>query len=180
MSAIRALGLMCALTCLALPATASADSARTQLFAGLSSGGIERVRFAYNDCTNCKTEVIPQPMADVSFYTFAFGFTGSEGLLRGGGEVVSMIGSGNDHTGGYAGVVTYAGFESGRVLAQAGFGLGLPWITDGDSLGVNVDGNIHVRLGARLREDLVLLTRGDLLRWSRLGQVVTVGLQWTP
>ena len=180
MSATRALCLLCALTCLALPATAAAESAQMQFFAGFSGGGIDRVRFAYDDCTNCKTEVTTEPMTDVSFYTFAFGWVGGEGRVRGGGEIVSMIGSGDDHTGGYAGVVTYAGFESGHVIAQAGFGLGVPWITDGDHLGVNVDGNIHLRLGARLHDNLVLITRGDLLRWSRLGQVVTVGLQWTP
>ena len=183
MSRGRAIRVAVAAVCLswvANPGSAHANEAEMQLFGGLSTGGVEHVAFDYYDCTHCPIKSATPRLLDSPLYTFAFGWVGNQGRVRGGAEVVTMIGSGDQITGGYAGFVTYAGFETHRAIAQAGVGLGIPWITDGDRLGVSFDGNIHVRLGARVTDRVVLITRGDLLRWSHLGRVVTVGLQWTP
>lgn len=176
-----ALGVACALACAAAPTAARANTPGLQVFAGLSAGGVQRVSFDNPECLRCPEYGTPAARSlDGPVYTFAVGVGGTEGRFRGGAEVVGMIGTGTDVTGGYAGLLTYAGFEVHRTIAQAGVGIGIPWITDGDRWGKTWDGNVHLRVGVRVTKSLVLITRGDLLRDSRLGSVVTAGVEWSP
>jgi len=176
-----ALGVACALACATAPATARADNTGLQVFAGLSAGGVQRVSFDNPDCIRCTEFAAPAArVLDGPVYTFAVGLGGTEGRFRGGAEVVGMIGSGSGVAGGFAGLLTFAGFEIHRTIAEAGVGVGVPWITDGDRWGRTLEGNVHLRVGVRMTDTLVLITRGDLLRDSRLGSVVTAGVEWSP
>ena len=176
-----ALGVACTLACAGTPTAARANGPGLQIFAGLSSGGVQRVSFDNSDCIRCMEFAAPAARSlDGPVYTFAFGLGGGEGRFRGGAELLGMIGSGAGVTGGYTGLLTYAGFEIHRTIAQAGVGVGIPWITDGDRWGRTLEGNVHLRVGVRMTDEFVLVTRGDLLRDSRLGSVVTAGLEWSP
>jgi hypothetical protein len=176
-----ALGVACALACALASPAAHAQGPGLQLFAGLSSGGVQRVSFDNPDCVRCIEFTAPAARSlDGPVYTFALGLGGTEGSFRGGAELVGMIGSGTGVTGGYTGLLTFAGFEYHRTIAQAGVGIGVPWITDGDRWGRTLEGNVHLRVGVRVTDEFVFVTRGDLLRDSRLGSVVTAGLEWSP
>jgi hypothetical protein len=174
-----ALSAACALAVGGAPAGAGADGPGLQVFAGLSAGGVQRVSFENPDCVRCLDYAAPAARSlEGPVYTLAFGVGGTERWFRGGAEIVGMVGSGPGVTGGYAGVVTYAGFETRRTTAQAGVGIGVPWITDGHRWGTTLDGNVHLRVGVRVTDHFALITRGDLLKDSRLGSVVTAGLEW--
>ena len=106
--------------------TARADRPGIQVFAGVSSGGVQRVSFDNSDCIRCMEFSVPAARSlEGPVYTFALALGGTEGRFRGGAEVMGMIGSGAGVTGGYAGLLTYAGFEIHRTIAQAGVGVGI-------------------------------------------------------
>lgn len=110
----------------------------------------------------------------------AVGMAGSEGPLRGGAEVVSLLGALGETPSGYTALVTYAGGDFGGGFAQLGLGLGGLW--GGDRAGLDrVAGIVRGELGARLSDGVALVVRGDLLLGSELvSPIASVGLQWIP
>jgi hypothetical protein len=112
--------------------------------------------------------------------TIGAGLAGREGALRGGGELMTILGMG-DSTSGYTAVVTYGGLDSGRLFVQGGIGLGSYWGGDHGSMVDALAGDVRAELGVRLHQQWQVLGRGDLLvNNTSVAPVVTLGLQWTP
>lgn len=108
------------------------------------------------------------------------GVAGSEGRIRGGAELLSLVGRRGDATSGYTGLVTYAGGDLGAGFVQTGLGLGSFW--GGERRGLDrLAGAAHGEIGVRLGGQLAVLVRGDLLVGRELvAPIASVGLQWAP
>jgi hypothetical protein len=156
------------------------------LYAGPSFGGAGAIvpRRDPADCIRCSVAGTGDVMEarEPRLATVALGLAGSEGRLRGGGELFSVLGLAGGDTTGYSGAVTYAGLDLGAAFAQAGLGLGGYWGGERSESGLGLlAGTAHAQIGVRVMRQLVLLGRCDLLvNGDAIAPVGSVGLQWIP
>lgn len=108
------------------------------------------------------------------------GLVGTEGRLRGGAEVLTIMAAGRS-TVGYTGFLTYGGVDSGRLFVQTGLGIGAYWGARNDPETSRIAGIAHAELGLRLTDGFSVLARGDFLLGRETSNAIgTLGLQWVP
>jgi hypothetical protein len=155
------------------------------VFAG-TSRGLDADRsggFGPGACVGCAASqgpIVSDPDARVRQASFALALVGTEGRIRGGGEVTTHLGVG-DSAAGFTGVVTYAGADSGHVFAHVGLGAGSYWGDDRLGRFSSLAGTARGELGVRLSRRWLVAARGDLLVNSRATTpVLSFGLQFVP
>jgi hypothetical protein len=168
---------------LAAAGTAAAEP-RLVLMAGTSRGGdAQLLPHHESSCGVCFAGGGSQPMtpAEGSLATLGLGVIGTEGRARGGAELFTILGMTQDHTDGFAGVVTYAGLDIGRVFAQTGLGVGSYWGSGRAGSLAAVAGDARAELGVRMHPQWLVVARGDyILNDISASTVGTLALQFIP
>ncbi len=161
---------------------ASADP-QLVLMAGTSRGGdAQLLPGTVTPCPACLGAGIEPPTTagDGQLATLALGLIGTEGLVRGGGELFTILGLG-ERTTGYAGLVTYAGFDQGRLFAHAGLGIGSYWGDGRAGTLAAVAGDARAEIGLRLHARWLAVGRADyLLNDISATTVGTLAVQYIP
>ncbi len=156
--------------------------------AGTSHGGDRQLAPRASSPPTCATcfaagggAPIMDRASDPRLATVGLGLVGSEGIIRGGGELFTILGFGDAGTSGYSGVVTTVGLDNGRLFATGGLGMGSYWGGEHDSALDAVAGCARAELGLRVHDAWMILGRGDLLvNSTSVSPVVTLGLEWVP
>jgi hypothetical protein len=136
-------------------------------------------------CTTCPASVSGVPMTTdavaPNLAMLGVGMVGSEGRKRGGGELFTILGLGNEQTTGYTSFVTYGGLDYDRVFAQIGLGLGRYWGVQRDGFMSSFAGNARAELGVRLTPRWIVVGRTDIIaNNTEVSPFVTLGLQFLP
>jgi len=153
------------------------------LVAGTSHGGDAQLAPpTASSCPACFAAggEMPLPAPDVRLATLGVGVVGTEGRLRGGGELFTILGMG-ERTTGFAGALTYAGVDHGRVFTHAGLGIGSYWGDGRAGTLAAIAGVARAELGVRLHPQWLVVARGDyLLNDISASRIGTLALQWIP
>jgi hypothetical protein len=174
-----------ALFLLVAGAGVAAAGPRAVIVAGTSRGGDRQLlpRPAPVACGACFSGAAPQPEAtqEGQLATLGVGLVGSEGRARGGGELFTILGMTERATRGYTGVVTYGGFDQGRLFAHAGLGLGSYWGDGRAGTLAALAGDARAEAGVRLHPQWLVVGRADFLLNAVSGATVgTLALQFIP
>lgn len=175
-------GVVLALACSASPARADAEWI---VVAGTSHGGGPHLSGTGEAAPLGQRPVSGESVStpsdrEVRLATIAIGLAGSEGRVRGGGELMTVLGFAGD-TAGYTAFVTYAGVTGRRLFAQTGLGLGMLWGRPADDRGFvdRLAGDLRVEIGVNLHDQWMVVGRGDLIvGQAALEPVATLALQW--
>lgn len=168
------------------PSAAHAD-ADYVLFAGTSRGANTDQLTAIHtpSCTTCPASATGVPMTipeqAPSLAMLGVGLVGAEGYKRGGGEIFTILGLGNQQTTGYTSFTTFAGVTGERLFAQVGLGLGKYWGGVHTSLLASFAGNARAEIGVHLTERWIVVGRGDIVANNHeVSPFLTLGLQFLP
>lgn len=170
---------------LLLPSAAFADGPDYVVFFGSSHGaGAQLDASAPAEDDTLRAGEIPMSETATSDGTslamLGLGLVGSEGTIRAGGEVFTLLGVSGDASG-YTSAVTFAGLDNGRAFTQGGLGIGTYWGADRIGTLAAIAGNAHAQVGIRITRQFIALGRGDLIVNSvGVSSVATFGLQWIP
>lgn len=176
-----------ALALLALGAQSASAQPRLTIVAGTSHGGdgqLVPVSASSSNCAGCAflgSGGMPATNTEAQLATLAVGMIGTEGRVRGGGELFTILGVGSDRTSGYTAVVTYAGLDSGRVFTHAGLGLGTYWGAEHATRFDALAGNLRGEVGVHVHPSWIVVGRGDMIvNQTSASPVLTLGLEWVP
>jgi hypothetical protein len=183
----RLLGGFIALALLALGAQSAFAQPRLTVVAGTSHGGDGQLVPVATSGTNCAGCAflggtgMPPTNTEAQLATVAVGIIGTEGRIRGGGELFTILGVGSDRTSGYTAVVTYAGLDSGRVFAHGGLGVGSYWGAEHATRFDALAGNLRGEVGVHVHPSWIVVGRGDVIvNQTSASPVLTLALEWIP
>jgi hypothetical protein len=176
-----------ALALLALGSIDATAQPRLTLVAGSSHGGdgqLVPVTSTHSGCDRCAFiggSSMPATNEEAQLATLAVGLVGTEGRVRGGGELFTILGIGNERTSGYTSVVTYAGLDSGRVFAHGGLGVGSYWGAEHATRFQALAGNVRGEVGVHVHPSWIVVGRGDVIvNTTSASPVLTLALAWIP
>jgi len=181
MAATLVLGIV---TALAGPARAD-DDPKLNVFVGSSHGADAQLHPALSPitCYDCQPLAVPRysAMEAPSLATVALSYAGKSGIVRGGLEAFTVFTVGSEQGAAYAGGLTFAGLDLGRVYGVAGLGLGkFIGTLHRDTLS-SFALNTRAELGVHLARGWSISARADVI-YNNISssQVFTFGLAWTP
>ncbi|HUH05030.1 MAG TPA: hypothetical protein VML75_23695 [Kofleriaceae bacterium] len=177
-----------ALALLTLSAASAIAQPRLTVVAGTSRGGdgqLVPTSPSGSNCAGCAFlgggTGMPATNTEAQLATLAVGIIGTEGRIRGGGELFTILGVGSDRTSGYTAVVTYAGLDSGRVFTHGGLGVGSYWGAEHATRFDALAGNLRGEVGLHVHPSWIVVGRGDLIvNQTSASPVLTLALEWIP